>query len=147
MTRVIDRKEMTAAFAEAAELARTGTSAERAGRVQPVGTVTALRQRLGLKLHDFAERYHIPIETLRGWERGTIEPDAVATALLRLIAADEWRAAPVLHDVRIAEDLEEVVDVGVGQPSQSHTLGRNVGKLESVDHWFTGRPELRGRFT
>ncbi len=104
MTRVIDRKEMTAAFAEAAELARTGTSAERAGRVQPVGTVTALRQRLGLKLHDFAERYHIPIETLRGWERGTIEPDAVATALLRLIAADPEGAAAVLSEAPAAAE-------------------------------------------
>ena len=88
MTNVIERDEMTAAFAEAAETARSGTPEERSGKVLPVGAISELRQHLGLSRDDFARRYMVPIGTLQEWERGTDAPDAVAMAYLRLIAAD-----------------------------------------------------------
>ncbi len=88
MTNVIERDEMTAAFAEAAETARSGTPEERSGKVLPVGAISELRQHLGLNREDFAKRYMVPLDTLQAWERGTEVPDAVASAYLRLIAAD-----------------------------------------------------------
>ena len=78
MTNVIERDEMTAAFAEAAETARSGTPEERSGKVLPVGAVSELRQQLGLNRDDFTRRYMVPIGTLQAWERGTDAPDAVA---------------------------------------------------------------------
>ena len=88
MSRVLDREAMQAAFRQAAETARVGAPEERAGRVRPMRLVATLRLDLGLGREEFAARYRVPIETLEGWERGTIEPDSVALAFLRLIAAD-----------------------------------------------------------
>jgi putative transcriptional regulator len=35
-----------------------------------------------------AERYHIPLGTLRDWEQGRSEPDGPARAYLKAIAGD-----------------------------------------------------------
>ncbi|MGE0697916.1 MAG: helix-turn-helix domain-containing protein [Hyphomicrobiaceae bacterium] len=98
MTRIIDPTEMAAAFAEAAEVVRSGSREQRSGRVRPVGPVTALRQRLELSRKDFAERYHIPLGTLDAWERGTTEPDAVALAYLQLIEAEPETVARLMAE-------------------------------------------------
>jgi putative transcriptional regulator len=45
-----------------------------------------LRRALGLTQEEFAQRYRIPLGTLRDWEQGRSEPDAPARALLRVIA-------------------------------------------------------------
>lgn len=95
---VIDPAEMAAAFAEAAEVVRSGSPEQRSGRVRPVGPVTALRQSLGLSRKDFAGRYRIPLATLDAWERGTVEPDPVARALLHLIEADPEAVARMLNE-------------------------------------------------
>jgi len=47
-----------------------------------------LRRALSLTQEEFAERYHIPIGTLRDWEQGRCEPDQPARAYLRVIAHD-----------------------------------------------------------
>ena len=54
------------------------------------------RVRLGLRLTqaDFAEAFHIPIATLRAWERGEVVLDAVALAYLAAIA----RAPDAIRD-------------------------------------------------
>jgi putative transcriptional regulator len=49
---------------------------------------------LGLTQDEFAERFQIPIGTLRDWEQGRVEPDQAAQAYLRAIAGD---AAAVQH--------------------------------------------------
>lgn len=96
MTRVVDRDEMAAAFAEAAAAVRRGDPDTLAGRVVPVGPVTVLRQSLELSRKEFSGRYHIPLATLDAWEGGTIEPDTVAKALFALIEADPEAVARVL---------------------------------------------------
>jgi putative transcriptional regulator len=45
-----------------------------------------LRFRLGLSQEAFAERFQIPLGTLRDWEQGRKEPDAAAKAYLRVIS-------------------------------------------------------------
>jgi putative transcriptional regulator len=47
-----------------------------------------IRRALGLSQEDFAERYRIPIGTLRDWEQGRVEPDQAARAYLTVIARD-----------------------------------------------------------
>ena len=71
-------------------------------RARRVGLAGTLRLKLGLSRLEFAQRFHVPIETLRGWERGTLVPDAVAVALLRLIDADPAMVEKTLADERSA---------------------------------------------
>lgn len=50
--------------------------------------VLRLRRRLGVGQIDFANRYKVPLGTLRNWEQGRAEPDRAAKVLLAAIAAD-----------------------------------------------------------
>jgi putative transcriptional regulator len=45
-----------------------------------------VRHALGLSQTEFAERFKIPLETLRDWEQRRVEPDQVARAYLMAIA-------------------------------------------------------------
>ncbi len=47
--------------------------------------VARLRRRLRISQVAFAERYRIPLSTLRQWEQGTREPDGAARLLQRVI--------------------------------------------------------------
>jgi putative transcriptional regulator len=66
-------------------------------RMRRVSLAKHLRFKLGLSQAAFAERYQIPIGTLRDWEQHRSEPDAPAKALLKLIAADPDGAAEKLQ--------------------------------------------------
>jgi putative transcriptional regulator len=57
-------------------------------RMRRVTPVKRLRWELGLSQAEFAERFHIPIGTLRDWEQRRSEPDQAAQAYLKVIAAD-----------------------------------------------------------
>ena len=50
--------------------------------------VKRLRIELGLSQAEFAERFQIPVGTLRDWEQRRSEPDQAARAYLKVIAAD-----------------------------------------------------------
>jgi len=50
--------------------------------------VLRLRRRLGIGQIEFANRYKVPLGTLRNWEQGRSEPDRSAKVLLAAIAAD-----------------------------------------------------------
>ena len=47
--------------------------------------VRMMRKRLGLTQAAFAERYGIPLGTMRDWEQGAAMPEATARAYLRAI--------------------------------------------------------------
>lgn len=47
-----------------------------------------LRWRLKLSQAQFAQKFQIPVGTLRDWEQGRSEPDQTARVLLHLIAND-----------------------------------------------------------
>ena len=68
---------------------------ERRKRLRRVPRVKTLRRALGLTLEEFAKRYGISIDTLRGWEEGRSEPDSAAQAYLDLIARDPSTAGPL----------------------------------------------------
>ena len=45
-----------------------------------------MRRVLGLRLQEFAQRFHIPLDALMDWERGPSVPDTATRAYLRGIA-------------------------------------------------------------
>ena len=55
-------------------------------RVIPNEILTA--EKLGLSQAEFAERFQIPIGTLRDWEQHRTEPDQAALSYLKVIEAD-----------------------------------------------------------
>ena len=55
-------------------------------RGKPRTRVFIVRRALGLSQEAFAERYKIPVGTLRDWEQGRSEPDLAARAYLIVIA-------------------------------------------------------------
>ncbi len=56
-----------------------------------------IRRALELTQAEFADRYHIPLGTLRDWEQGRTEPDQPAQAYLKLIARDPAHADKMLN--------------------------------------------------
>lgn len=56
-------------------------------RPLPMPPVARLRRKLRLTQHQFAERFRIPIGSLRDWEQGRVAPDKTAQAYLDVIAA------------------------------------------------------------
>jgi putative transcriptional regulator len=61
---------------------------EQLKRMKRVPRVRTLRRALGLTQEEFAERFHIPLGTVRDWEEGRTEPDQPARAYLKAIAGD-----------------------------------------------------------
>lgn len=58
------------------------------GRVAAEIDVKAIRKAAHKTQQEFAEAYHLPVGTVRGWEQGTRVPDAPARVLLSLIESD-----------------------------------------------------------
>lgn len=57
-------------------------------RMRRIPFAKHLRWTLGLSQQEFAERFQIPIGTLRDWEQGRVEPDRPARAYLKAIAGN-----------------------------------------------------------
>jgi putative transcriptional regulator len=56
--------------------------------VPRVPRIKTIRRALGMTQEEFAERYLIPLGTLRDWEQGRTEPDQAAQAYLKVIAKE-----------------------------------------------------------
>lgn len=54
-------------------------------RMRRTPQVRIIRRALGLSQEAFAERFRIPLGTLRDWEQGRKDPDAAARAYLTVI--------------------------------------------------------------
>jgi putative transcriptional regulator len=59
---------------------------DREKHLQRVPQVKVMRRALHLTQEEFAQRFHIPLGTLRDWEQGKTQPDQAARAYLRVIA-------------------------------------------------------------
>ena len=55
-----------------------------------------IRRALGLSQEEFANRFHIPIGTLRDWEQGRKAPDAASRAYLVVIGRNPSAVAEAL---------------------------------------------------
>ena len=58
-----------------------------------ITAVKRLRWELELTQEAFAERYGIPVATVRDWEQGRLSPDATAQSYLKLIKTDPKKVA------------------------------------------------------
>jgi putative transcriptional regulator len=63
-------------------------TAAQLARLKHTPRARLIRRAFGLSEEDFAARFHIPLATLRNWESGAVNPDAVANAYLTVIAVD-----------------------------------------------------------
>jgi putative transcriptional regulator len=72
-------------------------------RIQRTPQVKIIRRALGLTQEAFSARYRIPLGTLRDWEQGRSEPDQLARAYLRVIAAEPTVTAKALDGRRREE--------------------------------------------
>jgi putative transcriptional regulator len=66
-------------------------------RMKQTPRVKIIRRSLDLTQEEFAQRYHIPIGTLRDWEQGRAEPDQPTRAYLTLIARDPEHVSRLLN--------------------------------------------------
>lgn len=57
-------------------------------KMQRVPRTKTMRRAMGLTQEEFAERFHIPLGTLRDWEQGRAAPDQPARCYLKVIALD-----------------------------------------------------------
>ena len=76
---------------EAAALADPDNSPltdDQLARVRPAPMARWIRMRMRLSQEAFAERFHIPIGTLRDWEQGRRTPSPAAKAYLTVIARE-----------------------------------------------------------
>src|ERR1700693_3688243 len=69
-------------------------------RMKRVPQVKIIRRALGLSQEQFAERFHIPLGTLRDWEQGAAQPDQSARAYLTVIARDPEAVDKALNTPR-----------------------------------------------
>ena len=60
-------------------------TAEELARMRRVPNPRRIRERLKLTQEQFAERFEMPLGTLRDWEQGVSYPDSAARTLLRVI--------------------------------------------------------------
>jgi putative transcriptional regulator len=63
-------------------------TAEELARMRRVPNPRRIRERLKLTQEQFAEKFEIPLGTLRDWEQGVSLPDRAARTLLRVIEQD-----------------------------------------------------------
>jgi putative transcriptional regulator len=75
-----DRKRAADADPDARPLTDADTK-----RMKRTPQVKVMRRALGLSQEEFADRFRIPIGTLRDWEQGRKKPDAAAKAYLIVI--------------------------------------------------------------
>jgi putative transcriptional regulator len=59
--------------------------------------VAAIRRKLGLSQPDFAERFGLPVGSIRDWEQGRSAPDTSARTLLRVIENEPEAVARALR--------------------------------------------------
>ena len=67
-------------------------------RMKQTPRVKIIRRSLDLTQEEFAQRYHIPLGTLRDWEQGRAEPDQPTRAYLTLIARDPDQVHRTLNE-------------------------------------------------
>ncbi len=81
-------KDLIKSLGEAVDHAEGRASSARVHVVEVVEVpdVRAIRRKLHLSQQEFAQRYRIPLPTLRNWEQGRRQPDAPAAAYLHVIA-------------------------------------------------------------
>jgi putative transcriptional regulator len=78
-------KDLVTSMGEACGHAEGKRSGVRVDVVE-IPDVRAIRRKLRMSQTEFAQKYRIPLPTLKNWEQGRRQPDAPASAYLHAIA-------------------------------------------------------------
>jgi putative transcriptional regulator len=78
-------QDLIASLGEALDHA-SGTAGGAREHIVETPDVRSLREQLNMSQQEFSRAYKIPLPTLKGWEQGRRQPDATASAFLRVIA-------------------------------------------------------------
>lgn len=81
---------------EAQAIAHKRAPASRRRTVSPPD-VKAVRERIGLSQHDFAQLMRVSIKTLQNWEQQRRQPTGPAAALLQIVQAAPEVVLKTLH--------------------------------------------------
>jgi len=90
---------------------------EQLARMRPAPMARWIRMRMKLSQEAFAERFRIPIGTLRDWEQGRKVPDAATRAYLTVIAQDPEAVLRALEAPLKSPRIQD--DHQLGSSSQS----------------------------
>jgi putative transcriptional regulator len=96
-------QDLVESLTQAVEFARGNKAGARVHVVQ-VPDVRAIRRRLHMSQHAFADAFRIPLATLKNWEQGRRAPDAPAAAYLQAIA---YRPQVIKEALRHATEDEQ----------------------------------------
>lgn len=75
-------------------------TAAQLARMKHTPRAKLIRRALRLTQAEFAERFRIPLGTLRDWEQGAAEPDQAARAYLTVIAHNPEAVAEALSPLK-----------------------------------------------
>ena len=87
----------TRTAAELEDLSETPLTAQELANARRAPRIKIIRRALGLAFEKFSETYRIPVDLLRVWETGSVEPDAPARAYLEVIAREPEMTADALR--------------------------------------------------
>jgi putative transcriptional regulator len=73
-------------------------------RMRRVSLAKHVRWKVGLSQAEFAQRFQIPLGTLRDWEQRRTEPDQAVVSYLKVIAADPKLVERALAKAARAQD-------------------------------------------
>jgi putative transcriptional regulator len=113
-------------------------TADQLRRLRPAPNPREIRQRLGITQRAFAERYELPLGTVRDWEQGVRRPDAAGRTLLRVIDEDPEMVQSILarksgrrdpHKLTARQRIQEARErrKGRGRPRR----GRHVQHIDT----------------
>jgi putative transcriptional regulator len=80
------------------------------GRLKPRPRVFVIRRALKLTQEEFAEKFQVPIGTVRDWEQERVVPDQAAQAYLKLIAHDPEFVMLALTRSASAPEADELIE-------------------------------------
>ena len=95
-------------------------------RLKRVPRVKTLRRALKLSQQEFADRYEIPLGTVRDWEQSRKEPDTAAKVLLRAIAAGPEIVHELLQNRRREQMTYHLSEL---QKLQNYHVGTTTGSM------------------
>jgi putative transcriptional regulator len=91
--------ELIASMKEAVAHARGEKTKDRVHRVEiDVPDVKAIRKKLSLNQEAFAERFHLPLGSVRNWEQKRRRPEGPALVLLKVIDRNPRAVMAALED-------------------------------------------------
>ena len=72
-----------------------------------------IRKLSGLKQKEFSEKYHIPLPTIKDWERGARKPAEYVRTLLERIIREDSRAGITLRSLLAIIGDNETIEVNI----------------------------------